>query len=47
MTYNINIREEKFGGTLNNLEIGKREYITKQELEDILERKKNSKRFST
>ena len=40
MNYNINIREEIFGATLFNLEIGKREYITKQELEDILEKEK-------
>lgn len=35
--YNINIREEIFGGTLFNLETGKREYINKKELKNILE----------
>ena len=34
--YKINIREEIFGGTLFNLENGKRDYITTEELDDIL-----------
>lgn len=34
--YNINIREEKFGGTLFNLTTGKRTYINKGELNNIL-----------
>lgn len=34
--YNLNIREEVFGATLNNIKTGKREYITKDELDDIL-----------
>ncbi len=34
--YNINIREESFGATLNNIETGKREYITHEELENIM-----------
>lgn len=37
MKYNLNIREEFFGATLNNIEIGKREYITKEELYNIME----------
>lgn len=40
MSYNINIREESFGATLNNVESGKREYITKKELSDVLKNKK-------
>lgn len=38
MKYNINIREESFGGTLFNFENGKRSYINSQELEEILEK---------
>ncbi len=38
MEYNINIREESFGGTLLNLENGKRSYINSQELKEILEK---------
>ena len=37
MNYDINIREEVFGGTLCKVGIGKRVYITKEELKDILE----------
>lgn len=33
--YNFNIRKESFGGTLFNLENGKRTYITEQELNEI------------
>lgn len=40
MKYNINIREEVFGGTLFNLENGKRTYINNQELEEILKKDK-------
>ena len=39
--YNLNIREEFFGGTINNLEIAKREYVTKEELKSILENNKS------
>lgn len=35
--YKVNIREEVFGGTLFNLDTGKRDYINKLELNDILE----------
>lgn len=35
MNYNINIREECFGATVMNLNTGKREYITKDELDKI------------
>lgn len=28
--YNIDIREEVFGGTVNVVELGKREYLTKK-----------------
>lgn len=38
--YNLNIREEVFGATLNNIKTGKREYITKDELNDILNEEK-------
>lgn len=38
MGYNVNIREEIFGGTVYNLENGKRDYVTKEELKDILEK---------
>jgi MoaA/NifB/PqqE/SkfB family radical SAM enzyme len=38
MGYNLNIREETFGATLFNLKNGKREYLTKDELKDILEK---------
>lgn len=38
MEYNINIREESFGGTILNLLTGKREYVTKEELERILQK---------
>ena len=38
--YNLNIREEVFGATLNNIKTGKREYITKDELTDILNEEK-------
>lgn len=37
MSYNVNIREEIFGGTVYNLETGKRDYVTKEELKNILE----------
>ena len=40
MEYNINIREESFGGTLLNFENGKRSYINSQELKEILENDK-------
>ena len=40
MEYNLNIREEVFGATLNNIKTGKREYITKDELNDILNEEK-------
>lgn len=40
MNYNLNIREEVFGATLNNIDLGRREYITKEELKDILESNK-------
>ena len=40
MEYNINIREELFGGTLLNFENGKRSYINSQELKEILENDK-------
>ena len=40
MNYNLNIREEVFGATLNNIDLGRREYITKEELKDILENNK-------
>ena len=36
MKYNINIRQEVFGGTLFNLENGKRSYINMEELRMIL-----------
>ncbi|MDR2901686.1 MAG: radical SAM protein [Lactobacillales bacterium] len=36
MLYNINLREEVFGGTVFNLISGKREYINKTELNDII-----------
>ena len=36
--YNINIREEIFGGTFFDLEKGRREYITKKELKDFIEK---------
>ena len=32
MNYDINIREEVFGGTLMDVKTGKRVYITKKEL---------------
>ena len=35
MNYNVNIREECFGATVMNLKTGKREYITKDELDKI------------
>lgn len=40
MNYNINIRQECFGATICNLLTGKREYVTKEELKDILEKDK-------
>lgn len=40
---NINIREEIFGATLNVLDFGKREYITKKELRDVLKKNKYPK----
>lgn len=36
MNYDINIREEVFGGTLMDVKTGKRVYITKKELKNIL-----------
>ena len=36
MNYDINIREETFGGTLMDVKTGKRVYITKKELKNIL-----------
>lgn len=39
MNYDINIREEIFGGTLCNTKTGKRVYITSEELKKILENK--------
>ena len=36
MNYNINIRQEDFGATVMNLQNGKREYITTNELNNIL-----------
>ena len=36
MNYNLNMREEIFGATLNNIETGKREYITKEEMKNII-----------
>ena len=36
MKYNLNIREEVFGATLNNIKTGKRDYITNAELNEIL-----------
>ncbi len=39
MKYNINIREEVFGATVSIVETGKREYVNKEELEKILEKK--------
>ncbi|MBR3249355.1 MAG: radical SAM protein [Clostridia bacterium] len=38
MNYNINIREECFGATVMNLQNGQREYITKNELNDVLDK---------
>lgn len=38
--YNINIREEMFGGTLFDLKNGKRTYINNEELKEILENNK-------
>ena len=35
--YSINLREEIFGGTLFDLETGKREYVNKEELRHIIE----------
>lgn len=43
MNYDINIREEVFGGTLCKVETGKRVYITKEELKSILENNEFSK----
>ena len=34
--YNFNIREEIFGGTLLNLTTGKREFLSKEEMKDIV-----------
>ena len=39
--YNVNIREELFGATVSVVETGKREYVSKEELEKI----KNDKIF--
>lgn len=39
MGYNINIREEIFGATIMNLQNGKKEYVTNNELNDILKYK--------
>lgn len=36
MNYDVNIREEVFGGTLMDVKTGKRVYITKKELKNIL-----------
>lgn len=36
MNYDVNIREETFGGTLMDVKTGKRVYITKKELKNIL-----------
>ena len=36
MEYNVNIRQEVFGATIMNLRTGKREYVTNEELEKIL-----------
>lgn len=36
--YNINVRKEKFGATILNLETGKREYINHVELNDLMEK---------
>lgn len=36
MGYNVNIREEVFGATIMNLLTGKREYVTNEELKNIL-----------
>lgn len=40
MNYNINVREEIFGGTLLNFENGKRAYINNKELRELLEKNK-------
>lgn len=40
MIYDLNIREESFGATLTNVKNGKREYVTKDELVNILNHEK-------
>lgn len=47
MEYHINIREESFGGTLFNLESGKRVYINHKELQDLIEKDELPKDLST
>ena len=37
MNYDVNIREEKFGATVLDLESGKRNYVTKSEIKKIME----------